>query len=184
MNPLGLTLWGVTGALSSQPGRQSSLGNLLVPAVCIGEELLQECVSQSPLSSNPMQVGFPPSPVRINISNSNTNPNVSPPGVSEIPSQPSGSPKSWCAVVAKNTGKASRSLSYHPPSVEDRIVTVKPPIEMLQRGNQIWSSSLVGYFLYSSLPFKVVESALLGGFGVTWGFQKFFGIVKATTFLN
>lgn len=75
----------------------------------------------------------------------------------EIPRQVSGSPKSWCDVVAKNPGLTSRSLSFHPPSVENGNILVKPPVEVLKRGNLIWSSSLVGYFLHSSLPFKVVE---------------------------
>lgn len=41
--------------------------------------------------------------------------------------------------------------------MENGNILVQPPDDMLKRGNQIWSSSLVGYFLHSSLPFKVVE---------------------------
>lgn len=74
-----------------------------------------------------------------------------------LPRQLSGTPKSWCDVVADNSRKASRSLTFHPPSMEDGNIIVKPPIDMLKRGNQIWSSSLVGYFLHSTLPYKVVE---------------------------
>lgn len=59
--------------------------------------------------------------------------------------------------MAKNPGLTSRSLSFHPPSVENGNILVKPLVEVLKRGNLIWSSSLVSYFLHSSLPFKVVE---------------------------
>lgn len=88
---------------------------------------------------------------------------ISPPASVEVP-------KSWSAVVTKNLGKASRSLSFHPPVMENGDILVKPPDDMLARGNLIWSTSLVGYFLHSNLPFKVVEpiaKRLWGNLGLT-----------------
>lgn len=75
----------------------------------------------------------------------------------EIPYQQGVPSKSWTAIVTNNAGKPNRSLSFHPPILEDGNLLVKPPVEVLRRGNQRWSSSLVGYFLHSTLPFKVVE---------------------------
>lgn len=67
--------------------------------------------------------------------------------------------KTWSDVVGKANVRSSRLLSYHPPTSTstDGVLSVIPPNDMLRRGNQIWAASLVGYFLHSSLPFKVVE---------------------------
>lgn len=66
-------------------------------------------------------------------------------------------PKTWSNVISQNIGKSSRSLSFHPPITSNGDILVQVPDELLVRGNQFWSSSLVGYFLHSTLPYKVVE---------------------------
>lgn len=86
-------------------------------------------------------------------------------------------------MVGKASGKSSRTLSFHPPSLSDGDITVCPPDDMLNRGNKLWASSLVGYFLHSSLPFKVVEP-ITNECGDTWAYQMFFFIVKATIYSN
>lgn len=68
-----------------------------------------------------------------------------------------GPSKSWSDVVSNSAGKNKLALSFHPPSMVDGEILVKPPVEVLQKGNQVWSTSLVGYFLHSKLPYKVVE---------------------------
>lgn len=97
-------------------------------------------------------------------------PAASPVEQGENPLLNPGPPKSWCEVVSTSSGKPSRSLSYHPPLSEDGPILVKPPTDVLKRGNQLWSSSLVGYFLHSNIPFKVVEpiaKRLWGNMGLT-----------------
>lgn len=74
-----------------------------------------------------------------------------------IPRPLADSSKSWCDIVSHKAGKASMSLSYFPPVSKDGCILIKPPVEVLKRGNNLWSSSIVGYFLHSKLPFKVVE---------------------------
>lgn len=65
--------------------------------------------------------------------------------------------KSWSDIISKNTGSASLQLSFHLPTIVGDRILVRPPAEVLLRGNQLWASSLVGYFLHSKLPYKVVE---------------------------
>lgn len=66
-------------------------------------------------------------------------------------------PPSWCEVVTGAKPNPSCTLSYFPPVLVDGAVTIKPPIDILKKGNSQWSTSLVGFFLHSRLPFKVVE---------------------------
>lgn len=54
---------------SSQLGRQSFLGSPLVPVACVGEELVPEHVSQTPLST-PVKFCFPPGHISKPTSNS------------------------------------------------------------------------------------------------------------------
>lgn len=140
--------------------KQSFFGGSLTQVACVGEELTSERADPPPPLS-PSKFGFLPGHTSKPFSNSNLN-CISPAEEGKILVELCGSPKamppkSWCDVMAKNVGLASRSLSFHPPSVEDGNILVKPPVEVLNRGNMIWSSSLVGYFLHSSLPSKVVE---------------------------
>lgn len=77
----------------------------------------------------------------------------------EVPGPTSGKSQSWSAIVSKNSTKSSLDLSFFNPSPvsEDGSILVKPPVDALLRGNKLWSSSLVGYFLHSKLPYKVME---------------------------
>lgn len=94
--------------------------------------------------------------------------------------------KSWSSVVSKLVGQANSSgnmglgnnalprcnLSFHPPSLINGEVTIDPLAEILNKGNALWSSSLVGFF-HSRMPFKVVEATALKIWG-KYGLQKVF----------
>lgn len=118
------------------------LGGPLVPVSCVGEDLATEPALPSE-GHHPASQQYPSST----------------PHLAEIknPSLMVGSSKSWSNIVSNKAGKAEVSLSYFPPSSTDGSILIKPPMDFLERGNQSWSSSLVGYFLHSKLPFKVVE---------------------------
>lgn len=78
--------------------------------------------------------------------------------------------KSWSSVVSQGSGKTNLALSFFPPSVVNGKVLINPPIDFLQKGNSLWASSLVGYFLHSKLPYKVVEPIAMriwGSLGLT-----------------
>lgn len=97
-------------------------------------------------------------PVMVNSSLSSKNCSGTSPPAEGIPTQHIAPPKSWSDIVSTSSSIADFSLSYHPPSssMEGQIL-IKPPAEVLKRGNQLWASSLIGHFLQSKLPFKVVE---------------------------
>lgn len=63
---------------------------------------------------------------------------------------------SWSSIVAADVPRKP-ILKFFPPSVKDGIISIRPPPEVLNKGRELWSNSLVGYFLHSKLPFKVVE---------------------------
>lgn len=107
----------------------SFLGGKLVPVSCVGEGVLPERVSLQPVLS----------------------PRLHPPNEQAGPS------KSWSNVVSNSSNKASIPLSFFPPSSREGRIIIRPPVDVLKRGNQLWASSIVGYFLHSKLPFKVVE---------------------------
>lgn len=109
----------------------------LVPVFCVGEDI-------GPVHPPSFVVSPPKNP-------------PSPSAVIVGPSQLAGTSKSWSAVVSNPSGKATLPLSYFPPSSKEGQILIKPPADVLKRGNQLWASSLVGYFLHSKLPFKVVE---------------------------
>lgn len=65
----------------------------------------------------------------------------------------------WSSVVAQGVHKASFSLDFFPPpspSSDNGPITIKPPAEFLKQGNSLWQSCLIGGFLHSRLPFKLV----------------------------
>lgn len=67
--------------------------------------------------------------------------------------------KSWSSVVAQGDHQPSFNLEYFPPSPpssEDKPIIIKPPPEVLKQGNSLWQACLIGGFLHSRLPFKVV----------------------------
>lgn len=52
----------------------------------------------------------------------------------------------------------------------DGIITIKPPVNILKKGISLWSSSMVGFFLHSKLPYKLVDSVahrLWGNMGLS-----------------
>lgn len=59
-------------------------------------------------------------------------------------------------IVAGGSAKPNCSLSFFPPAMVNGSLTIKPPTEIRKKGNSLWSSSLVGFFLHSRLPFRVV----------------------------
>lgn len=88
------------------------------------------------------------------------------------PAVPSGLKPSWSSIVAKGTPKSGLVLDYFPPApplLDNGQITIKPPAEVLQLGNNLWNSCLVGSFIHSRLPFKLVEESvqkLWGGLGL------------------
>lgn len=63
---------------------------------------------------------------------------------------------SWSSIVAANSPRKV-SPKFFPPIVKDGVISIRPPLEVLRKGKDMWCNSLVGYFLHSRLPFKVVE---------------------------
>lgn len=63
---------------------------------------------------------------------------------------------SWSSIVAANSPKKV-SPQFFPPIVKDDVISIRPPLAVLRKGRDMWCNSLVGYFLHSRLPFKVVE---------------------------
>lgn len=63
---------------------------------------------------------------------------------------------SWSFIVSNEPSKRA-TLKLFPPSAEDGVISIKPPSVVFKRGLELWSNSLVGCFLHSKLPFKVVE---------------------------
>lgn len=57
--------------------------------------------------------------------------------------------------------------------MEDGPITIKPPAEVLQLGNNLWNSCLVGSFIHFRLPFKLVEDSIQKLWG-SLGLQKVF----------
>lgn len=83
---------------------------------------------------------------------------------------------SWSSVVAKGPPKSGLVLEYFPPApplLEDGPITIKPPAEVLQKGNNLWNNCLVGSFIHSRLPFKLVEESVQKLWG-SLGLQKVF----------
>lgn len=145
----------------------TTFGGQLAPVFCDGDQSKPERMVPSPISpKSAADMDY----ARV-ISNSNFKfTPVSPLEEGELPRQPCGVSKSWSDIVSNIPGKSSRSLSYHPPLSENGNILVKPPSDVLKRGNQLWSSSLVGYFLHSNLPFNFVEPLarrLWGNMGLT-----------------
>lgn len=68
-------------------------------------------------------------------------------------------PKTWSSVVTNSASDKIRGLSFFPPTSSIGSVTVNPPVEVLKLGLNKWSSCLVGQFIHSKLPFKLVESS-------------------------
>ncbi|KAK1356326.1 hypothetical protein POM88_049582 [Heracleum sosnowskyi] len=68
---------------------------------------------------------------------------------------------SWTKVVQKvlSSPRTEGKLQYFPPHAFDNagIPTIRPPKEFLVENQKEWNTSLVGYFLGSNLPFKMVE---------------------------
>ena len=73
--------------------------------------------------------------------------------------QPSGLGKTptWVGIVRKQAGPAF-CLKYFKPSPSINRGTVKIPKEVAEEGSQVWSSSLVGYFL-KKLPYSLVKNS-------------------------
>lgn len=68
-------------------------------------------------------------------------------------------PKTWSSVVTSSANEKNLGLSFFPPIPFEGTVTVNPPVEVLKLGLNKWSSSLVGHFIHSKLPFKLVETS-------------------------
>lgn len=68
-------------------------------------------------------------------------------------------PKSWSSVVSNSAFEKILGLSFFPPEPSEGSVMVKPSIVVLKLGLNKWSTSLVGHFIHSKLPFKLVETS-------------------------
>lgn len=66
--------------------------------------------------------------------------------------------KSWTNVV-RETNTHEEKLQYHPPisGTSEGTPVIKPSKDFLLSGHKAWNTSLVGYFIGSQLPFKMVE---------------------------
>ncbi|KAK1360653.1 hypothetical protein POM88_045127 [Heracleum sosnowskyi] len=68
---------------------------------------------------------------------------------------------SWKEVVQKDvcSSGGEDKLQYFPPHDvnENGVPMIRPPKEFLVASQKAWSNSLVGYFLGSNFPFKLVE---------------------------
>lgn len=144
----------VAGPSSVSPERPLLFEGQLVPVTCVGED---NGLERAPL----MVPSFSGHPIMCSAdaSKAGSKVNVEFDASAEdvAPHPAAGGPKTWSAVVSKNRGKNNLALTYHPPSSAEGKILIKPPIEVLKKGNQLWASSLVGYFLHSKLPYKVVE---------------------------
>lgn len=92
------------------------------------------------------------------------------PSTTDGTTPPALGPKSWTSVVSHVSNGKKLALSYIPPSVENGKVLVNPPTAILQKGNNLWASSLVRFFFHSRLPFKGVEPIAMriwGGLGLS-----------------
>lgn len=159
------------GTRAGSPPPRSPFGSHLVPISCVGDDLLPERGLYSPTSSSLVGPEGQKPGSFSKIQNSNLN-SCSDSISAEIksPRQLAGPSKSWSNIVSRKSEKAAVSLSFFPPSSLEGSILIKPPVEVLKRGNQIWSTSLVGYFLHSKLPFKVVEPIarrLWGNMGIS-----------------
>lgn len=84
--------------------------------------------------------------------------------------------KSWSSVVADGGNRACCNLEFlppAPPSSEDGPIIIKPPTDFLKQGNRLWNSSLVGGFMNSRLPFKLVADTAHSMWN-KYGLQKVF----------
>lgn len=152
------------------------LSGQLIPVLCVGESSSKPKTLTPKLTTSPT-AGLPLKSITTVHSLDKVPPKTITPGSSleegEIPSQPlSGPPKSWSAIVSKTLRNAFLPLSFLPsdPISKDGSILVKPPVEVLRRGNLLWSSSLVGFFLSSKLPYKVfkpIASRLWGNLGLS-----------------
>lgn len=65
--------------------------------------------------------------------------------------------QTWSSIVARH-GNPSSKLDFFPPaSSSDGKIYIKPPMDVMKKGIDLWSSSLVGFFLQSKLPYSIVE---------------------------
>lgn len=94
-------------------------------------------------------------------------------------SDPSPLPKpSWKAVVAQEQSRSKVPLAYYPPSLVDGVLTVKPPLEVLQRGMKLWHTSIISSFHHSRLPCSVVEPVVRKIWGATLGYKMLSSMTK------
>lgn len=98
-------------------------------------------------------------PTSSGVKNSQGKERCSGPGsATEINKQNMGN-KSWRNVVQDSSSDATTKLQYFPPQQTTGGATpiIRPPKEFLLSSQKTWDNSLVGYFVGSSLPFKLVE---------------------------
>lgn len=70
------------------------------------------------------------------------------------------SPHPWTYVVqTPHIDPSKLHLEYFPPLLGSKngVPVIKPPREFLVESQKAWNTSIVGYFLGSNLPFKLVE---------------------------
>lgn len=67
--------------------------------------------------------------------------------------------KSWKNMVQDSTTDTTAKLKYFPPQLNSCGVApiIRPPREFVLSSQKAWDNSLVGYFIGSNLPFKLVE---------------------------
>lgn len=125
----------------------------LVQTFCVGEQSKPSLTSVVPQIVSLQQSGLEPphpSPVALDFSHSPSL--VAAVGISAPP-------KSWSSVVTNSATVKNLGLSFFPPISSVGSVTVAPPVEVLKLGLNKWSTSLVGHFIHSKLPFRLVESS-------------------------
>lgn len=102
----------------------------------------------------------------------------------------SGQSVPWSKVLTQPGSNSSDKLEYFPPQTSgDGVPIIRPPKDFLKSTQKAWSSSLVGYFLGSNLPYKLVEEEakrqwLHLGFNKLYMVKKGFYVFKFNTELD